>query len=94
MLVTRMMYGPTEIGKPPPASLSFETVINITDPYSVYVAGPQSDVDFDGLEPPPLRFRQADRSTRLERAGLGGRGDRKGSFPLPLLLPMTPILIL
>ena len=82
MLVTRMMYGPTEIGKPPPASLSFETVINITDPYSVYVAGPQSDVDFDGLEPPPLRFRQADRSTRLERAGLGGRGDRKGSSPL------------
>ena len=35
MLVTRMMYGPTEIGKPPPASLSVETLINIMDPHCV-----------------------------------------------------------
>ena len=75
--MTRMMYGPTEIGKPPPGWLDPHWILKL------YVAGSQPHVHLHGLQQPPVRFRQG-----LAKSRLGGGGDRKGSCS-PNSFPLT-----
>ena len=71
------MYGPTEIGKPPPGWLDPHWTLKL------YVAGSQPHVHLHGLQQPPVRFRQG-----LAKSRLGGGGDRKGSCS-PNSFPLT-----